>query len=105
MPGRRDELADRRLAKLADQMRALMSAGLKPEYRGFYGQVVLNAEAVVELGELADVREAGRAAGRQLGWHVAHDGTLLIIDNREAPQEIRELAARRAAEAVAAYLS
>ncbi|GAA4102252.1 hypothetical protein GCM10022248_88960 [Nonomuraea soli] len=37
--------------------------------------------------------------------HVAYEGTLLIIDNREAPSEIRELAAHRAVEAVAAYLS
>jgi hypothetical protein len=109
MPSRKDELVDRRSANLADQIRALMNAGLKPEYRGFYGQVVLDAREVAELGELADVRKAARAAGRQLGWqvrtHVTHDGTLLIIDNREAPRAIHELAAHRAAEAVAAYLS
>ncbi|MEV0386870.1 hypothetical protein [Nonomuraea sp. NPDC050643] len=109
MPSQKDELAERRFAKLVDQVKAMMSASLKPEYRGFYGQLVLTREAVAELGEVAEVRRAARAAGRQLGWkartHVTDDGTLFIIDDRDAPQEIRELAARRCAEAVSSVIA
>ncbi|MGW2161699.1 hypothetical protein [Nonomuraea sp. NPDC001699] len=109
MSSRKDELAQRRFVKLVDQIKAMMAAGLKPEYRGFYGQLILDQEAVAELGELADVRRAARAAGRQLGWHVrthaAHNGTLFIIDDRDPPREIQELAGRRAADAVSAVIS
>ncbi|SEN79124.1 hypothetical protein [Nonomuraea pusilla] len=109
MRGQKDELAERRFAKLVDQIKAMMAAGLRPEYRGFYGQLILNQDAVTELGELADVRRAARAAGRRLGWHVrthaADNGTLFVIDDRDPPQEIRELADRRAAEAVSAVIS
>ncbi|MFC4014792.1 hypothetical protein ACFOY2_46755 [Nonomuraea purpurea] len=109
MPSRKDELAELRFAKLVNQVKAMMSAGLKPEYRGFYGQLVLAREAVAELGEVAEVRRAARAAGRQLGWkartHVTDEGTLFIIDDRDPPQEIRELAARRSAEAVSAVIA
>lgn len=109
MPGRKDELAERRFAKLVDQVQAMMTACLKPEYRGFYGQVVLNGDAVAELGGLAEVRRAARAAGRQLGWHVrtyaADTGTLVIMDDRDPPQEVRDLAARRAADAVSAVIT
>lgn len=109
MPSRKDELAARRLAKLVDQVKAMMAAGLKPEYRGFYGQLLLTRDAVAELGELAEVRKAARAAGRQLGWQVrtqvSEDGTLLVMDERDAPEEIRMLAARRAAEATAAVFT
>lgn len=109
MPSQKDELAERRFAKLVDQVKAMMTACLKPEYRGFYGQLVLNHDAVAELGELAEVRRAARAAGRQLGWHVrthaADNGPLVIIDDRDPPQEVRELAARRAADAVSAVIT
>jgi hypothetical protein len=89
MPDRRDELAERRFAKLVDQAQVMMSAGLKPDYRSFYGQLVLSLDAVAELGEVADVRRAVRAAGRRLGWkvatHASDDGTLFIIDDRDPP--------------------
>ncbi|MFI6396171.1 hypothetical protein [Nonomuraea sp. NPDC050540] len=109
MPDGKDELAERRLAKLVDQVKAMMAVGLKPEYRGFYGQLLLTPGAVAELGELAEVRKAARAAGRQLGWkvrtHVSEDGTLLVMDDRDAPKEIRMLAAHRAAEVTAAVIT
>ncbi|MFD9950748.1 hypothetical protein ACFWYW_27335 [Nonomuraea sp. NPDC059023] len=108
LPNRRDELAERRLAKL-DLVKAMMAANLKPDYGGFYGQLQLASDAVAELGELAEVRKAARAAGHQLGWkvrtHVSEDGTLLVMDERDAPEEIQMLAARRAAEATAALLT
>ncbi|MEV6986764.1 hypothetical protein AB0M95_36660 [Sphaerisporangium sp. NPDC051017] len=109
MPSQKDELAERRFAKLVDQVKTMMSAGLKPEYRGFYGQLVLTRKAVAELGEVAEARRAARAAGHQLGWkvrtHATDDGTLFIIDDRDPPQEIRDLAARRSAEAVSAVIA
>ncbi|SEH02421.1 hypothetical protein SAMN05444920_12679 [Nonomuraea solani] len=112
MPRQKDELAERRFAKLVAQIEAMMSACLKPEYRGFYGQLVLTRDAVAELGdagEAAEVRRAARTAGRRLGWkvrtHAADDGTLIIIDDRDPPQEVRELAARRSAEAVSAVIA
>ncbi|MEV0623529.1 hypothetical protein AB0I81_60150 [Nonomuraea sp. NPDC050404] len=109
MPSRKDELAERRFAKLVDQVKAMMSARLKPEYHGFYGQLVLTRDAVTELGDAAEVRRAARTAGRRLGWqvrtHLADDETLVIIDDRDPPQEIRDLAARRAAEAVSAVIT
>ncbi|MFI6991764.1 hypothetical protein [Nonomuraea wenchangensis] len=70
MNSRKDELAQRRFAKLVNQLKAMMTANLRPEYRGFYGQLILDRDAVTDLGELADLRRAARAAGRQLGWHV-----------------------------------
>lgn len=41
MPSRKDELAARCLAKLVDQVKAMMVADLKPEYGSFYGQLLL----------------------------------------------------------------
>ncbi|MEV4364429.1 hypothetical protein [Nonomuraea sp. NPDC049625] len=109
MPNRKDELAERRFAKLVDQVKAMMVACLKPEYRGFYGQLILARDAMAELGDVAEVRRAARAAGRQLGWrvrtHVTDDGTAIVIDDRDPPQEVRELAARRSADAVSAILA
>ncbi|MFB4267891.1 hypothetical protein [Nonomuraea sp. GTA35] len=103
MPSRKDELAERRFTKLVDQIKAMMPARLKPGYRGFYGQLVLTRDAVIELGDAAEVRRAARTAGSRLGWkartHLADDEMLVIIDDRDPPQEIRELAARRSAEA------
>ncbi|MFC5833989.1 hypothetical protein [Nonomuraea insulae] len=66
MPSRKDELAERRFAKLVDQLKARMAACLI--YRAFYGQLILTHAAVAELGELAEIRRAARAAGWQLGW-------------------------------------
>lgn len=109
MPSRKNELAERRFAKLVDQVKAMMSACLKPEYRSFHGQLALARDAVAELGEVAEVRPAARAAGRQLGWkartHVTDEKTLFIIDDRDPPQEVRELAARRSAEAVSSVIA
>jgi hypothetical protein len=106
---RQDELAGRRFAKLVGQIKAMMSAGLKPEYRGLYGQLVLARDAVTELSDAAEVRRAARAAGRRLRWqvrtHVTDEGTLAIIDDRDPAQEIRERAARRSAEAVSAVIA
>ncbi|SDL98667.1 hypothetical protein [Nonomuraea jiangxiensis] len=109
MPSQKDELAERRFAKLVDQIKAMMTAALKPEYRGFYGHLVLTREPVAELGQVAEIRRAARAAGRQLGWkvrtHATDEGTLFLLDDRDPPQEIRELAARRSAEAVSAVIA
>ncbi|MET8004258.1 hypothetical protein [Nonomuraea glycinis] len=99
----------RRFRKLVNHLHAMMGAGLKPEYRGYYGQLILSRDAVAELGEVAEIRRAARAAGRELGWHVrthvADDGLLLIIDDRDPPGEVRLLAGRRAAEAVSAVIT
>ncbi|MGP3917735.1 hypothetical protein [Nonomuraea sp. 10N515B] len=109
MPSQKDELAERRFAKLVDQIRAMMSDSLKPEYRGFYGQLILTQQTAAEMGEPADVRRAARAAGRRLGWrirtHATDDGTLFIIDDRDPTQEVRDLAARRSADAVSALIA
>ncbi|MFD9939577.1 hypothetical protein ACFWYW_25055 [Nonomuraea sp. NPDC059023] len=61
LPSRMDELAERRLVKLVVQVKAMMAANLKPEYGGFYGQLLLAPDAVAELGELAEVPKAARA--------------------------------------------
>ncbi|WP_336215082.1 hypothetical protein [Nonomuraea sp. LPB2021202275-12-8] len=78
MAAAKDELAERRFRKLVDHLHETMGAGLKPEYRGYYGQLILSRDAVAELGEVAEVRRAARAAGHELGWrvrtHVADDG-------------------------------
>lgn len=109
MTAAKDELAERRFRKLVDHLHAMMGACLKPEYRGYYGQLILSREAVAELGEVAEVRRAARAAGRELDWrvrtHVADDGLLLILDDRDPPEEVRLLAGRRAAEAVSAVIT
>ncbi|MFI6392223.1 hypothetical protein [Nonomuraea sp. NPDC050540] len=69
MPSRKDELAERRLAKLVVQVKAMMAANLKPEYGGFYGQLLLAPDAVAELGEWPrsarpPVPPGGSSAGR-----------------------------------------
>jgi hypothetical protein len=82
VPRGKNELTERCFAKLIEQIKTMMTACLKPEYRSFYGQLILNRAAVAKLGELADVRRKTRAAGRQLGWHVrshAADNSMLRI--------------------------
>ncbi|MFI9843589.1 hypothetical protein ACIHFD_41580 [Nonomuraea sp. NPDC051941] len=98
MPSQKNELAERHFAKLVNQVKAMMSACLKSEYRGFYGQLVLPREAVTELSKPAEVRRAARVAGGQLGWrvrtYISDDGTVVIIDDRDPPQEVQKPAAR-----------
>ncbi|WP_431993335.1 hypothetical protein [Streptomyces albogriseolus] len=40
MPAK-DELARRRYEKLVERLESLMRAGLKPQYEGYYGQLIL----------------------------------------------------------------
>lgn len=44
-----------------------MQGALKPEYQGYYGQLVLGADDLAAMGELKDVRRGAREAGRRLG--------------------------------------
>ncbi|MGN9779827.1 hypothetical protein ACTMTF_00270 [Nonomuraea sp. ZG12] len=67
MAAAKDELAERRFRKLVDHLHATMDACLKPEYRSYYGQLILSCDAVAELGEVAEVRRAARAAGH-MSW-------------------------------------
>jgi len=62
------ELARRRYETLVERLESLMRAVLKPEYEGYYGQLILGADDLAEMGELKDVRRAAREAGRHLGW-------------------------------------
>ncbi|MFC3572947.1 hypothetical protein ACFOZ0_06585 [Streptomyces yaanensis] len=91
----RDELARRRYEKLVDRLESLMRAALKPEYRGYYGQLILSGEDLAEMGKLKDVRRAAREAGHQLGWktttHLVGD-RLFVLDEREVPDEIERIA-------------
>ncbi|MER5989118.1 hypothetical protein [Streptomyces sp. NPDC001787] len=64
----KDELALRRYEHLVDRLEGLLRASLKPEYTGYYGQLILSAERLEELGDLKDVRLAAREAGSRLGW-------------------------------------
>ncbi|MFI0420087.1 hypothetical protein [Spongiactinospora sp. 9N601] len=104
-----DELAERRFGKKVDRLKALMEASLRPAYRGYYGQLVLTDRQVGEIGDMAEVRRAARAAGRALGWktvtHIAPDGRVIIVDDRDPPADVQALAQRLAAEAVANYLN
>ncbi|MGW2641257.1 hypothetical protein [Streptomyces sp. NPDC001348] len=98
-----DELARRRHEKLVDRLESLMRAALKPQYKGYYGQLILSGDDLAEMGELKDVRRAAREAGRRLGWKTTTHLTgrrLFVRDEREPPQEIRQLAADAAAEAM-----
>ncbi|MFC4030231.1 hypothetical protein ACFO3J_01960 [Streptomyces polygonati] len=103
-----DELAKRRYDKLVARVESLMRESLTPEYEGFYGDVRLAEADIEELGgDLAEIRRAARAAGRHLGWKTVTreiDGRIFIADDREAPQAVRDLAARRSADAVAALV-
>ncbi|KUL44197.1 MULTISPECIES: hypothetical protein [Streptomyces violaceusniger group] len=102
MPAK-DELARRRYEKVVDQRESLMRAALKPQYEGYYGQLILSGNDLAEMGELKDVRQAAREAGRHLGWKTTThltSGRLFVRDDREPPQEIRRLASDVAAEAM-----
>ncbi|MBQ1120509.1 hypothetical protein [Streptomyces sp. B15] len=100
---KKDELAERRYRNLVDHLEGLMRAALKPEYEGYYGQLILNSGELAELGELGDVRRAARAAGQHLGWQPATKlvgGRLFVLDTREAPAEIARLAEDQTSEAM-----
>ncbi|WP_030740491.1 hypothetical protein [Streptomyces sp. NRRL S-31] len=102
MPAK-DQLAQRRYEKLVDQLESMMQAALKPQYKGFYGQLILSGDDLAGMGELKDVRRAAREAGRRLGWKTTTHltgGRLFVLDEREPPQEIRQLAADATAEAM-----
>ncbi|MER5210309.1 hypothetical protein ABT063_06935 [Streptomyces sp. NPDC002838] len=98
-----NELARRRYEKLVERLGALMRAALKPEYQGYYGQLILSGDDLAEMGELKDVRRAAREAGRRLGWKTTThlvDGRLFVLDEREVPEEIERLAGDAAAAAM-----
>lgn len=102
MPAK-DELARRRYEKLVDRLESLMHAALKPEYEGYYGQLILNADDLAEMGDLKDVRSAARHAGQRLGWKTTTrlvGGRLFVLDEREVPEEIERLAGDTAAAAI-----
>ncbi|MEU3193234.1 hypothetical protein ABZ686_21935 [Streptomyces sp. NPDC006992] len=63
----KDELSQRRYRNLVDHLEGLMRAGLKPEYEGYYRQLILSSDEMTELGELNNIRRAAREAGRRLG--------------------------------------
>ncbi|MFF5548671.1 hypothetical protein [Streptomyces olivaceoviridis] len=99
----KDELARRRYEKLVDRLESMMRAALKPEYQGYYGQLILSGDDLVEMGELKDIRRAAREAGRRLGWKTTTQlvgGRLFVLDEREVPEEIERLAGDAAAEAM-----
>ncbi|GAA2247294.1 hypothetical protein GCM10010415_01720 [Streptomyces atrovirens] len=102
MPAK-DEPARRRYEKLVDRLESLMRAALKPEYEGYYGQLILGADDLAEMGEFKDVRRAAREAGRRLGWNTTTrliGERLFLLDEREAPEEIERLAGDTAAVAI-----
>ncbi|MET9417752.1 HNH endonuclease signature motif containing protein [Streptomyces klenkii] len=103
----RDEQTQRTHENLIDLLAARMKAELKPRYQGYYGNLVLSSEELEQLGELKDVRRAGREAGRRLGWkaktHLSN-GRLFIYDDRDVPEEVAQVAGRDAAEATVAFL-
>ncbi|MFD6909088.1 hypothetical protein OHO28_21725 [Streptomyces europaeiscabiei] len=91
----KDELARRRYEKLVERLESLMRAALKPEYQGYYGQLILSGDDLAEMGELKDVRRAAREAGHRLDWKATTQlvgGRLFVLDEREVPEEIERLA-------------
>lgn len=102
MPAK-DELARRRYEKLVERLESLMRAALKAEYEGYYGQLILSADDLAEMGELRDVRHAAREAGRRLGWKTTTrlvGDRLFVLDERQVPEEIERLAGDTAAAAI-----
>ncbi|MDX3611974.1 hypothetical protein [Streptomyces europaeiscabiei] len=91
----KDELARRRYKKLVDRLESLMRSGLKPEYQGYYGQLILSGDDLADMGDLKDVRHAAREAGQRLGWKTTTrlvGDRLFVLDEREVPEEIERLA-------------
>ncbi|WP_267713814.1 hypothetical protein [Streptomyces sp. CoH17] len=97
----KDELTRRRYEKLVDRLESMMRAALKPQYEGYYGQLILSADDLAEMGELKNVRRAAREAGGRLGWKPSTHltgGRLFVLDERDVPEEIEQLAAKATAE-------
>jgi hypothetical protein len=98
-----DELSRRRHQHLVDHLEARMKAVLKPDYQGYYGQLILGADQLADLGTLDDIRRAAREAGRRLGWKTTTrlvGGRLFVLDDWEVPEEIERLAEDAAADAM-----
>ncbi|OLZ67851.1 hypothetical protein AV521_23545 [Streptomyces sp. IMTB 2501] len=99
----RDELARRRYQKLVDRLESMMRAALKPQFKGYRGQLILSGDDLAELGDLKDVRHAAREAGRRLGWKTTTrlvGDRLFVLDERKVPEEIKQLAGDEAAAAI-----
>lgn len=99
----KDELARRRYEKLIDRLESRMRATLKPEYQGYYGQLILSSDDLAELGDLKDVRHAAREAGHRLGWETTTrlvSDRLFVLDERKVPEEIERLAGDATAAAI-----
>ncbi|MYY11795.1 hypothetical protein GT204_23530 [Streptomyces sp. SID4919] len=99
----KDELALRRYEHLVDRLEGLLRASLKQEYAGYYGQLIVGAERLEELGGLKDVRRAAREAGSRLGWKTITrlvGDRLFVLDDREVPEEIEKRAADSTAKAM-----
>ncbi|MEU5158721.1 hypothetical protein AB0G74_03805 [Streptomyces sp. NPDC020875] len=99
----KDESARRRYEHLVDRLEGLLRASLKPEYAGYYGQLILGAERLEELGDLQNVRRAAREAGSRLGWKTITrlvGGRLFVLDDREVPEEIEKRTGDATAKAV-----
>ncbi|MGW5659459.1 hypothetical protein ACWEWG_05050 [Streptomyces sp. NPDC003758] len=99
----KDELARRRYEKLIDRLESMMQAALKPQFKGYHGQLILSSDDLAELGDLKDVRHAAREAGRRLGWKTTTrlvGDRLFVLDEREVPEEIERLAGDEAAAAI-----
>ncbi|MGW1913869.1 hypothetical protein ACWCQS_24850 [Streptomyces sp. NPDC002076] len=99
----KDELARRRHEKLIDRLESMMRAALKPQFKGYHGQLILSGDDLAELGDLKDVRRAAREAGRRLDWKTTTrlvGDRLFVLDEREVPEEIERLAGDEAAAAI-----
>jgi hypothetical protein len=66
MPAK-DELGRPRYKKLVDRLESMMRATVKPQYEGYYGQLILSGDALSDMGELKVIRRAAREAGGRLG--------------------------------------
>ncbi|MEV0317147.1 hypothetical protein ACIBKX_36645 [Streptomyces sp. NPDC050658] len=51
MPAK-DELGRRRYERLVDLLESMMRATLKPQYEGYYGQLILSGDDLAEMGDL-----------------------------------------------------
>ncbi|MER6126718.1 hypothetical protein ABT173_29740 [Streptomyces sp. NPDC001795] len=89
--------------KLVDHLQSLMRVALKPQYEGYYGQLVPSSGDLEEMGDLKDVRRAAQEAGRRLGWKPTTrlvGDRLFVLDERESPEEVQQLAGNTAAAAM-----